>query len=505
MTRRVASARPDPHTDSRVYRSFLSWRYLVSRPTNLIGIVGILVGVGALILILSIMTGFLEESRRTVRGTLSDLIVSPRQGDTGARGAVSSDPAALLAALRAEARIRAASPQLLWGGILTQRGQKGREFERILASMTHSGMLAIQIVGIDVAGVERLAWIGPAVVARTLGGYAPPPRLEDELDASAFLESLIGPEDEREGDWTLAPVNPLFPFLPPREGRLGLPRAGILVGEQIFRDLGLHVGEVLEIGTVVRDPATGEWPVSNREFVVTGTFRTRENETDQGRMYLDRRELADFLRDTHTYTQVLVRLRDYRREGQAVTADLRASLAEAGLIAGVDDGTLEVRTWEEFRGILLGAIENERVLMGIMLSLVLVVAGFTIFAILSMMVTEKRRDIGILAALGATPRGIQQLFLMIAFWDALLGGLLGALVGTWGALEIDTIERWLSRTFGIQIFNRDVYLFDHIPSVVQPLWVATIVLGAFLCALVFAFLPAWRAARLDPLQALRYE
>ncbi|NOT30542.1 MAG: hypothetical protein HOP15_08860, partial [Planctomycetes bacterium] len=69
-----------------MYRSFLSWRYLVSRPTNLIGIVGILVGVGALILILSIMTGFLDMTRSTVRGTLSDLIVEPRQGERGAGG-----------------------------------------------------------------------------------------------------------------------------------------------------------------------------------------------------------------------------------------------------------------------------------------------------------------------------------------------------------------------------------------------------------------------------------
>jgi lipoprotein-releasing system permease protein len=121
------------------------------------------------------------------------------------------------------------------------------------------------------------------------------------------------------------------------------------------------------------------------------------------------------------------------------------------------------------------------------------------------MVTEKRRDIGILSALGATPRGVLQMFLMIAFWDALLGGVAGAVLGTWGAIEIDAFERWLSRTLGIEIFDRSVYLFDHIPSVVQPLWVGTIVLGAFLCALVFAALPAWRAARLDPLEALRYE
>ncbi|HEX6885253.1 MAG TPA: hypothetical protein VF530_17905, partial [Planctomycetota bacterium] len=229
-----------------MYRSFLSWRYLVSRPTNLIGIVGILVGVGALILILSIMTGFLEESRRTVRGTLSDLILSPLQGEAGARGVVSSDPGELLDALHADARIQAAAPQLLWGGILTHSGERGRNYERILASMTHSSLLAIQLVGIDVAGVERTGWVGPFLAARSLGGWFPLPQHQDELESSAFLESLIGPAEERDGEWTFAPVHPLFPFLPPpRRGALGRPRAGILVGEQMYRDLALRVGEVI--------------------------------------------------------------------------------------------------------------------------------------------------------------------------------------------------------------------------------------------------------------------
>ena len=485
-----------------MYRSFLSWRYLVKRPTNLIGIVGILVGVGALILILSIMTGFLEESRRTVRGTLSDLIIKPIQGEHPGHQSVPKDPRPLLTALAEDRRIEAAAPQLVWYGIVMLH-DRGRFYERLLADQTHSGLLGVQLVGVDVDGAQRLGLPLIRAAMRLSGAMPVPVRpFHDELEATDFLHSLVGGGERH---WTAAPVDPLFPFKPPPRRAPGREKAGILVGEQLYSQLDLSDGDVIELGTIVIDPATGDYRQNNREFVVAGTFRTRDNETDLRRMYLDRRELADFLGHTREYTQILVRLADYERDARDVEAELRARLGERGLIAGIEEGAYEVRTWEQFRGNLLGAIENERVLMGIMLSLVLVVAGFTIFAILSMMVTEKRRDIGILTALGGTPRGVMQLFLMIAFWDALLGGLLGAVLGTWGALEIDGIERWLSSTFGIQIFDRKVYLFDHIPSVVQPLWVGAIVLGAFLCALLFAALPAWRAARLDPLEALRYE
>ena len=122
-----------------------------------------------------------------------------------------------------------------------------------------------------------------------------------------------------------------------------------------------------------------------------------------------------------------------------------------------------------------------------------------------MMVTEKRRDIGILTALGSTPRGVMWMFLMIGFWDGLLGATLGAIAGTWAAIKIDPIERGLSKAFGVEIFDRSVYLFDHIPSVVDPVGVAMIWTGAIVCTLTFALIPAWKAARMDPLDALRYE
>ena len=178
-------------------------------------------------------------------------------------------------------------------------------------------------------------------------------------------------------------------------------------------------------------------------------------------------------------------------------------LERRDLIYGIREA--EVRTWEEFRGPLLRAIENQRSLMAVLLSLVLLVAGFTVFAILSMMVREKRRDVGILAALGATPGGLVSLFVMISVWDVLLGAAVGTGLGIWAANEIDAIERFLSDLLGVQIINRELYLFDTLPSRVDPASVAVVLVGTVVATVLAALLPAWRASRLDPLQAVRQD
>jgi lipoprotein-releasing system permease protein len=447
-----------------MYKTFLSWRYLRARRTNLIGITGIFVGVGALILILSIMAGFLDQSRQMIRGSLADIVVQPRFFDEAAPQ--SAEP--LLELVRADPGVEHACAQLVWYGIIAREGRIQR-FR--MQDVESSGLSMVELVGIDPA---------------------------DELDTTGLREAL---EQTRPG---FKVSDPDLPFAPPPGFRpLGRPRASVVIGEQLAAVWYLSRNDIIEIMTVVPDPETGQMVQNNRQFVVAGTFRTGENEIDLHRVYVDRRELQDFLGDRNDFSQLLVKVHDYAAEGEVVRDRLRDELAEAGLITGRSGA--EVRTWEEFRQVLLGAIENEKTLMAIMLSLVLVVAGFTVFAILSMMVTEKRRDIGILTALGATPRGVMWMFLLIGFWDALLGATLGAVAGVWAALKIDPIERALSSAFGVEIFRRDVYLFDHIPSVVDPLGVAVIVLGAFACTLLFALFPAWKAARLDPVDALRYE
>ncbi len=495
-----------------MYKTFLSWRYLVTRRTNLIGIVGIFVAVAALIMILSIMTGFLEQTKAMVRGGLSDMVVLPPTRIT--QGPYRQDHLhTALDLLREDERIVAASPRLTYYAMLGLGGSRSYIDRKLTSDPTHGGRSVVEVVGVDSAGEWRLASSVLAANAALQGFNVEIPEFQDEQETSGFGPALRRDPHEDRPRATPVPF-PEFPFTPPR-GYMpdGRPKVACIVGEQLFHSLYLSVGDEITLVTMLPTEADEEGgggiDAIKRAFVIAGTFRTQDNEMDGGRIYVPRAELADMLNDGRDYTEIVTKLVDFDTDAVALKADLETRLGELNLLdldgPGGDPYPGQIRTWEDFRASLIGAIQNERVLMAIMLSLILVVAGFTIFSILTMMVTEKRRDIGILAAVGATPNGVLCTFLLIGFWNALLGSLLGCAIGVLGAIKIDTIEQWLSRTLNIQIFNRDVYYFDTIPSRVEPLPVTLIVGGAFLCTLMFAAIPAWRAGRLHPLEALRYE
>lgn len=460
------------------YCTFLSLRYLRARKTNWIGVAGIFVAVAALILILSIMSGFLAESRKHLRGNLSDFIIAPKQD---LLPLPPSDARPFLESLLEDPRVEAACVQLNWVGLLVPERRGGN-----LSNPVYNDLSLVNLVGID---------------------------LEDENRTTGFKESLTST-----GRYTRAEAqvhDPDSPFeLGPDLERDGRPLPGVVIGEQLANSFWLKVGDEAELVTATLNPGTGRLndEPTNRKVVITGTFRTGENEMDLERVYFDRRTLGeDILARGIPWTHVLVKLFDYERDKVSFAEDVRAMGVDLGYLHkarnSFEENSLryEVQTWEDYRGSLLGAIENEKSLMGVMLSLVVLVAGFTVFALLSMMVSEKRRDIGILASLGATPWRVMGLFVLIGCWEVLLGASLGAAAGIWSALHIDRIERWLSDAIGVQIFDRNVYLFDHIPSVVTASGVGAIVMFAIICVLVFSAFPAWRAARLDPVDALRFE
>ena len=469
-----------------MFRTFLSLRYLRARKTSWIGIAGIFVAVAALVMILSIMAGFLAESRRSLRGNLADLVIQPGRSERvisaeGAYMARRTDVDELVELVTEHPRVLGATAQLQWYGLFMPSGRE-RAFQRPLQDQIQ----LVEMVGVD---------------------------LETEASASTFAESLVAEyanKPEVGEDCTVGRVDdPEDPFarLPRRDRGRSRPPIPILVGEQLAYLWQLGRGEEVTLFSVTLDERgePNEEP-AKATFQVVGSFRTGDNEMDSRRIYLDRRDLADFLQlYDPSWSAVLVKLEDYERDKNDVRAELWSTLNENAYLNPPGERLSEIRTWEDFRAQLLRAIQNEKMLMAIMLSLVLVVACFTVFALLSMMVTEKRRDIGILCALGATSRGVMALFLMIGMWEAVLGSAAGAIVGVLGAVNIDGIEVWLSETFGFEIFDRDVYLFDHIPSEVTADGVAMIVAGAIAFTLLFAAIPAWRASRLDPVEALRHE
>jgi len=486
-----------------VFRFFLSWRYLISRRTNYIGVAGIFLGVFAPIVIQSIMTGFLEESKRVLRGNLSDVAVEPLFAEREDGRMVETEAGPLIRVIREDERTRAVAVRLSWYGIASEGGP----LSRLIMTGGQTGQLsAVELVGVDVLTVDKLALATLSTVLLP-GIPLAGPGIQDEIDltdsdepdATDFFESLL-----REPRWGSRVANPLFPFnSPPGYRPEGRRKASVIVGESLFYQLDLRRGSILHIGSSTPHPETGELRSNTREFVVAGSFRSRDRMSDTNRIYMQRTELADFLQDGREYSKLMVTLNDYEGESAAFCDDLVERGDAAALLFG--DDLPEVRTWERQKQGMIGAVQNERIMMGIMLGLVIIVAGFTIFAILSMMVFEKRRDIGILTAIGATPRGVFSTFFMIGLWDALIGATSGAVLGTWAALEVGSIDSWISEQFGYELFSHEIFAFDQVPSKVQPVFVACMLAFGIVCTLLFASIPAWRASRLDPLDALRTE
>ena len=164
-----------------------------------------------------------------------------------------------------------------------------------------------------------------------------------------------------------------------------------------------------------------------------------------------------------------------------------------------------IKTWEEQQKTFLEAVAMEQFLQVLIMSLILVLAEFFIFALLTTMVNERRRDIGILKAVGLTPGQICAVFLIIGLAIGVTGGLLGAGAGVLFTDNINAIRCILRDSIGFDPFPPDVYYFKEIPTHIGVLTPTLTAGGAILCSLLFSIFPALRAARLDPVRTLHYE
>jgi lipoprotein-releasing system permease protein len=280
----------------------------------------------------------------------------------------------------------------------------------------------------------------------------------------------------------------------------------VAVSRWMARRLGLHVGRRFVIVSLDRHMDDGESFVMNdQEVIVSRLYKSGNRDFDRLHVYVDLTASGRaFFRSVEgTVAELRIKLDDYSR-----FAEIRGSIIRA---VGKHDPSVTVEpdwyveTWEDRQASLLGAVNNEKHLLAFVLFFIVLVGCFTIFATLTMTVVEKTRDIGILRALGATPGGILSIFLLNGALVGTFGAVLGYGAGMLVAHNVNPIRGFLRENFGWDIFPVDIYLFDEIPTYIDQQAAFAFALGAAVSALLFAIIPAVRAARLRPVNALRYE
>ena len=270
---------------------------------------------------------------------------------------------------------------------------------------------------------------------------------------------------------------------------------GMILGKALANALGVMVGDKV---TVITPQATvtpaGVLPRLKR-FQVVGIFEAGMYEYDRGLALIhvaDAGKLFQF--PEGTVSGIRLKLRDL-----FLAPRLAPQLAEQ-----LPEGYL-ARDWTQDHASFFRAVQIEKTAMFIILTLIVAVAAFNIVSALVMVVTDKQADIAILRTLGATPLSIMGIFIVQGITIGLVGTLLGLIGGVSLATHVDVVVPFIEGLFGVKFLAPDVYLISDLPSQVQWGDVSTIGLVAFGLATLATLYPAWRAARTQPAEALRYE
>jgi lipoprotein-releasing system permease protein len=491
-----------------VYKLLLCVRYLQTRYLAFICIVSVMLGVATLIVVNAVMSGFSTKLKDRLHGVLSDVIIDTDRTD----GIYVPDE-----------RGNPLTPDQIVQKIMTS--PTGERIEAITPTIETFAILQFRYRGTIVAKPVRLIGIDPYGRAQ-VGGFSeflvrqkdvPHPSFDLTPDALQRYEWNRKQWERENGPNVPAPAPPGAPVpmpgaIPPPDMdtmKAGLPQPklhGVVVGYTIahFRYRDEKTGQVMEeealqpgddviITTAGGDELKPVWG----SFLVTDYLKTEMSEYDQSFVYVPLDQLQRIRGMTGRATAFQLKLKNYEKDKAVVTEEL-------GKLFG---GSREVKvaTWEQHQGPLLAAIDVERGILNILLFMIIGVAGFSILAIFTMIVSEKYRDIGIMKSLGASSWGVMQIFLGYGLLLGTVGCVLGTTLGLWITSNINAIEAFLSRLTGIAMFPRDVYYFKEIPTNVDFWTVVKINVGAVVIAAVFSLLPAWRAARLHPVRALRFE
>ena len=185
--------------------------------------------------------------------------------------------------------------------------------------------------------------------------------------------------------------------------------------------------------------------------------------------------------------------------------DLNDAQQVSAQLAGLFQGGLLVSDWTQQNKSWFAAVQVEKRMMFIILTLIVAVAAFNLVSTLVMSVQDKRADIAILRTLGASPRSIMRIFMVQGATAGIIGTLAGLALGLAVALNIDVIVPFFERLFNTSFLPQDIYLISKMPSDPQASDIVPIVVVSLILSFLATLYPSWRASRVNPAEALRYE
>lgn len=405
------------------YQLFISLRYLKAKKRHrgisvntAISIAGVMLGVMALIIVLSVMSGFQEDLQKKILGVNAHLIVLSYDGRVKGEG--------LLREKIDKVRgIKHSSP-FIYGQVMLGSGGRAH--------------------GVVVRGIE--------------------PQLE--VKTTDILKNLKGEDIFTLGKDTHPP--------------------GIIIGRELSRNLGLFIGdEVNMISPPVTPGPLGMLP-RIKKFRVVGIFEAGLYEYDSSLAYINLREAQDFFNYEDAVTGIEIRVDDIYRV-EEIAREIEDMLGPP----------YYTKDWMQMNRSLFAALRLEKIVMFIILILIVLVASFNIVSNLVMIVIEKSREIAILKAMGATSKGVMSIFMAYGLVIGLVGTALG-LVGSY-------IACYLLKTYKFISLPPDIYHLSYLPVKMDLTDFIIVPAAAILISFLATIYPSWQAARLSPVEPLRYE
>jgi lipoprotein-releasing system permease protein len=269
---------------------------------------------------------------------------------------------------------------------------------------------------------------------------------------------------------------------------------GIILGVELAKHLGVTLNDAIQVisplGTIT---PMGMMPKMKR-FRVVGIFYSGMYEFDNTLAYISIESAQKFFGMGARVTDIEIKTNNIYKVKE-IGKEIRQKL-------GFPFWT---KDWMEMNRNLFSAMKLEKIAMFIILVLIVLVAALNIISTLIMVVMEKSKDIAILKSMGTPSKGILRIFIIEGGIIGVVGTALGTILGLGMAFNLDKIVAFLENRFGFKIFSPDIYYIEKFPSQVNPMDVGLIIMTAILISLLATLYPSWRASRLDPAEALRYE